>query len=146
MSPWLLTDLALTQVTRFQQAVFAPPLCSFPAVAFSTRPMGAACPVTVCLPLADGLCSVVPYRLLVQFTLRPHAWVSHWLAYASGLQWPALLGTPPTNDQTCGVSAHPGEPSAPNGAYSQAASPLHSFPSGTTCALAGHTISLPSEI
>ena len=122
----------------FPAGSLAPPLCSFPAVAFSTGPTGAACPVTVCLSLADGLCSVVPHASSAVH-LTPSAWVSHWLAHASGLQWPALLGTPLTNHDTCGVSAHPGEPSAPNGAYSQAAGPLRGFPSGATCSLAGHT-------
>ena len=117
-----------------------PPLCSFPALTFSSWSTSAACPVTVCLPLADGLCSVVPHASSAVH-LTPSAWVSHWLAHANGLQWPDSLGTPPTDDHTYGVSAHPGVPSTPNGAYSQPAGPLHSFPLGATCALAGHTIS-----
>ena len=38
-----------------------PPLCSYPAPVFGTWPTGAACPVTLHLLLADGLCGVVPY-------------------------------------------------------------------------------------
>ena len=83
----------------FPAGSLAPPLCSFPAVAFSTGPTGAACPVTVCLSLADGLCSVVPHASSAVH-LTPSTWVSHWLAHASGLQWPALLGTPPTSMTT----------------------------------------------
>ena len=117
-----------------------PPPCCHPAPAFSTWPAGAACPVPLHLTPLDGLCGVVPYTASAVHPTPP-IWVSHWLAHASGLQWPASLGTPPTDDHMCGVFAHPGEPSAPNSAYSQAAGPLHGFPSGTTCALAGHTIS-----
>ena len=120
----------------FPAGSLVPLLCSSPALAFSTWPTGAACPVTVCLPPADGLCSVVPHASSAVH-LVPSVWVSHWLAHASGFQWPALLGTPPTNDHTCGVSVHPGQPSVPDSAYSQAAGPLHGFLSGATCALAG---------
>ena len=124
----------------FPAGSLAPQLCSFPAPAFSTWPTGAACPVTVRLPPADGLCSVVPHASSAVH-LTPSAWVSHWPAYASGLQWPASLDTPPIDDHTCGISAHPGQPYTPDGAYSQAAGLLCGFPSGVTCALAGYTIS-----
>ena len=86
-------------------------------------------------PSTDGLCSVVPHASSV-IQLTPSTWFSHWLAHASGLQWPASLGTPPTDDHMYGVSAHPGQPSTPNGAYSQAAGLLRGLPLGATCAIA----------
>ena len=73
-------------------------------------------------------------------------WVSYWLAHASGLQWPSSLGTPPPDDYTYGVFAHPGQPSTPDGAHSQAVGLLRSLPLGATCAIAGYAISSSTRL
>ena len=102
--------------------------------------MGAACPIIVHLPPADGLCGVVPHTPCIVYPM-PSGWVFYWLAHASGLQWPSLLGIPPPNDYIHGVFAHPGQPSTPDSAHSQAAGLLYSLLLGTTCTIAGYTIS-----
>ena len=122
----------------FSAGLLAPPPCCYPASAFGAWPAGAAGPVPVHLTPADRLYGVVPHSTSAVHP-TPSTWISHQLAHASGLQWPSSLGTPPTDDHTCRVPAHPGQSSTPPGTHCQAACTLRGFPTGTTCSLAGHT-------
>ena len=122
----------------FSAGLLAPPPCCYPASAFGTWTAGATGPVPVHLPPADRLCGVVPHSTSAVHA-TPSPWISHQLAYASGLQWPSSLGTPPTDDHPSGVLAHPGQPSTPPSTHCQAACTLCGFSTGTTCSLAGCT-------
>ena len=118
----------------------AAPLCYLLALALGIWPVGAACPVTLCLPPAVRLHGVVPRATGAVYPMPP-MWVSSCLAHACSLQWLALMDGETTIAYPCRVLEYPRQPPSPYGSHGKAVGSLCSLPQGTSCPLAGRSTS-----